>query len=150
MKRTHKCNLQCNCKQWFQQLAGRITASRFREVLHTDCSQPLLSLIKSVCHPAEHQFATVPYQYWLDNEEKVRSVYFERFVERHDSLMIIKSGLILNSLYLFMGATPQMELYIVVVAVLVPLKSNAHHLKMLPMNTIQRFVCTRMKMVQCI
>ena len=98
--------MQSNCKLWFQQRAGRITASRFREVLHTDFSQPSLSLIKSICYPAEYQFTTVPCQYGLDNEDKARSVYFEKFVERHDSLMIIKSGLILNPSYPFMGATP--------------------------------------------
>ena len=98
--------MQSNCKLWFQQQAGRITASRFREALYIDCFQPSLSLIKSICYPAEHQFTTVPCQYGLDNEDKVRSVYFKKFVERHDSLMIIKSGLILHPLYPFMGATP--------------------------------------------
>ena len=32
--------MQSNCKLWIQQRAGRITASRFRETLHTDFSQP--------------------------------------------------------------------------------------------------------------
>ena len=98
--------MQSNCKLWFQQLAGRITASKFREALHTDCSQPSLFLIKSICYPAEHQFTTVPCQYGLDNEDKACSAYFKKFVERHDSLMIIKSGLILHLSYPFMGATP--------------------------------------------
>ena len=45
---------QLTCKQsksreWFKYRAGRITASRFREVLHTDCHQPSLSLLKSIC-----------------------------------------------------------------------------------------------------
>ena len=53
--------MQSNCKLWFPQRAGRIAASRFRETLHTDCSQPSLSLIKSICYPAEHQFTTVPW-----------------------------------------------------------------------------------------
>ena len=98
--------MQSNCKLWFQQRVGRITASRFREALHTDWTQPSLSLIKSICYPAEHQFTTVPCQYGLDNEDKACFVYFKKFAERHDSLMIIKSGLILHPLYPFMGATP--------------------------------------------
>ena len=57
--------MQTSCKIWFQQRAGRITASRFREILHTDVSQPSLSLIKGICYPAAHQFSSVPCQYGL-------------------------------------------------------------------------------------
>ena len=86
--------------------AGRITASRFREILHTDVSQPSLSLIKGIRYPAAHQFSSVPCQYGLDNEDTARSAYLENFAEIHESLMVIKSGLILHPSYPFMSATP--------------------------------------------
>ena len=98
--------MQSSCKIWFQQRAGRITASRFRDILHTDFSQPSLSLIKGICYPAADQFSSVPCQYGLTNEDTTHSAYFERFAEIHESLMIIKSGLILHPSYPFMGATP--------------------------------------------
>ena len=80
--------MQSSCKIWFQQRAGRITASRFRDILHTDFSQPSLSLIKGICYPAAHQFSSVPCQYGLTNEDTARSAYFERFTEIHESLMM--------------------------------------------------------------
>ena len=39
---------QSKSKQWFHYRAGRITASRFRQVLHTDPHKPFLSLISNV------------------------------------------------------------------------------------------------------
>jgi len=40
---------------WYQQRAGRVTASKLRQVLHTDSSQPSLSLVLSICYPVTYK-----------------------------------------------------------------------------------------------
>lgn len=42
---------QCNVKLWFQHRAGCITASKFKDAVHTDVTQPSQSLIKRICYP---------------------------------------------------------------------------------------------------
>lgn len=42
---------QAKSSLWFRMRAGRITASNFKSVSHTDESSPSLSLIMSICHP---------------------------------------------------------------------------------------------------
>ena len=46
---------QADSRLWFQQRSGRITASKLRQVLHTDYSQPSLSLVSSICYPDKHK-----------------------------------------------------------------------------------------------
>lgn len=46
--RTHS---QAKSSLWFRMRAGRITASNFKSVSHTDESSPSLSLKMSICHP---------------------------------------------------------------------------------------------------
>jgi nucleoside 2-deoxyribosyltransferase len=49
---------QSGSKIWFRQRAGRITASRVKQVLGTKCDNPSKSLIKSICYPEAYQFST--------------------------------------------------------------------------------------------
>lgn len=45
---------QAKCKTWTRLRTGRITASTAHKVLHTDPTQPSLSLISSICHPSKN------------------------------------------------------------------------------------------------
>ena len=40
---------QAQCIKWHQIIAGRITASRVYDVLHTNINFPSVSLIKNIC-----------------------------------------------------------------------------------------------------
>lgn len=91
---------------WFQQRAGRITASRFREILHTDCTQPSVSAIKSICYPVMHQFMPKACQYGCEHEEQAKAKYFNDQSKTHSSLIVINCGLILHPLYPFFGVSP--------------------------------------------
>ena len=42
---------QADSKLWFQQRTGCITASKLCDILHTECLQPSLSIIQSICYP---------------------------------------------------------------------------------------------------
>lgn len=49
---------QSKSKHWFDYRAGRITASRVKQVISTDPHQPSLSLLNSLCYPDIHKFST--------------------------------------------------------------------------------------------
>lgn len=50
---------QSQSKTWFDQRAGRITASKLRAACHTDPAKPSKSLIKTICYPEAHKFTSV-------------------------------------------------------------------------------------------
>lgn len=43
---------------WFRQRAGRITASKLKQVLRTNPQQPSKSLIKAICYPEAYRFTS--------------------------------------------------------------------------------------------
>ena len=47
---------QAQSKIWFQQRAGRVTASRLKAAVCTNISQPSQTLIKAVCYPESVYF----------------------------------------------------------------------------------------------
>ena len=49
---------QCLSKIWFQQCAGRITASKLKQVVQTNLEKPSQSLIRAICYPESARFAT--------------------------------------------------------------------------------------------
>lgn len=50
---------------WFRQRAGRITASKLKQVIQTRLSQPSKSLVKSICYPEAHKLSTAATRYLL-------------------------------------------------------------------------------------
>ena len=90
----------------FEQRSGRITASKLREILHTDPLQPSISLIKSICYPEMRLFTSAACKYGCDHEDTARLKYFELMGKVHKKLIVIQSGFILDPMYPFLGATP--------------------------------------------
>ncbi|KAM4526904.1 uncharacterized protein V3H82_001158 isoform 1-T1 [Fundulus diaphanus] len=50
-------------RTWFRQRAGRITASKLKQVLRTNPQQPSTSLIKAICYPEAYRFTTAATRY---------------------------------------------------------------------------------------
>lgn len=48
---------------WFRQRAGRITASKLKQVLNTNPHEPSKSLIKAICYPEAYRFTTAATRY---------------------------------------------------------------------------------------
>ncbi|MEQ2223034.1 hypothetical protein ILYODFUR_032586 [Ilyodon furcidens] len=48
---------------WFKQRAGRIPASKPKQVLKTKSQQPSKSLIKAICYPEIYRFTTAATRY---------------------------------------------------------------------------------------
>ena len=86
---------QADSRLWYQQRAGRVTASKLRQVLHTDSSQPSLSLVSSICYPETYKAMLVACKYVCEHENIAREKYVELHGKNHDNFFVIKSGLIL-------------------------------------------------------
>ena len=98
--------LQADSQLWFQQRAGRITASKLRQVLHTDYSQPSVSLVSSICYPETHKARSAACQCGCKHENIAREKYIKAYSKTHETFFVIKSGLVLLPSYPFFGATP--------------------------------------------
>ena len=98
--------LQAKSKVWFQQKSGRVTASRLKSVISTDVSQPSVSLIKSICYPDTHKFLSVACSYGCKHEDAARKEYTYEMKRKHAEFTITETGLVLDPLYPFLGATP--------------------------------------------
>ena len=46
---------QAKCAMWFDQKAGRVTASNIRAACHTDPEKPAVSLLKKQCYPVAYK-----------------------------------------------------------------------------------------------
>ena len=96
---------QAKSKMWFQQKSGRVTASRLKSVITTDASQPSVSLIKSICYPDAHKFYSVACSYGCKHEDTARKEYVYEMRRNHVKFAITESGLVLDPLYPFLGAS---------------------------------------------
>ena len=54
---------QSSSRIWYRQRAGRITASKLKQVVRTNPEKPAKSLIKSICYPEAHRFSSVATRY---------------------------------------------------------------------------------------
>nr|XP_033935033.1 uncharacterized protein LOC117443188 [Pseudochaenichthys georgianus] len=91
---------------WFSQRAGRITASRLKQVLQTSLAQPSKSLIKSICYPEAHKFSTAATRYGCKYEATARKQYEGVQSLHHQGFSCKDSGLWLNPQWPYMGASP--------------------------------------------
>jgi len=102
---------QSKSRVWFDQRAGRITASKLREALHTSYLQPSVSLVKAICYPEQRKFTSAACQYGCKHEDIARVAYIEKMQSYHENFMVIQCGLILDPEFPFMGATPDGIVY---------------------------------------
>ena len=96
---------QAKCGIWFHQRAGRVTASKFKSAVHTDPIQPSVTLVKSICYPTR-SFKSAACEYGCKHETDARKEYEYAMKQQHQSLSVKESGLILDPMYPFVGASP--------------------------------------------
>lgn len=140
---------QAKSRTWFKQRSGRITASKLREVLHTDPLQPSISLIKSICYPEMRLFTSTACKYGCDHEDAARLKYIKVLGKVHKNEIVIQSGLILDPILPFLGATPEDWFTVIAVSVgFLKLNVLTHaKTKVLMMQLSKRhFVYKKMKM----
>ena len=93
---------QSNSRLSFRMRTGRITASKFKSVCHTDPATPSLSLIMSICHPNTEQFRTAATSWGCQHEKDALEQY--KKTSAHYRLHVYPSGLFISS-ELFWGFT---------------------------------------------
>ncbi len=92
---------QVDCQLWKQARAARLTASNFGSVLSrkSEPSEPFLSGIFSA---TDKQIYSAPLEYGRNNESKAK----EKYLLSHPSQHLHECGLVVNSEFSFLGATP--------------------------------------------
>ena len=97
---------QGNSQFWFDQRAGRITASNFYKVCHireTTDKTNTVKLLMNYC-PMEH----VPEQLEWGHEKEVSAteLYLKKISGKHKEVNIVESGIVINPKWPFLGASP--------------------------------------------
>ena len=93
-------------KVWFQQRAGRETASRLRAAVCTDPTQPSKSLVRTICYPDTTKFYSRATSWGCEHEQIAYKAYKNRFICLHSNFQLSRSGLVIHVDYPFMGASP--------------------------------------------
>ena len=93
-------------KMWFQQRAGRVTASRLRAAVCTDTTQPSKSLIRTICYPEVMKFSSKATCWGCEHEQIAYDAYKSQFSSLHSNFHLSKSGLVIHVDHPFMGASP--------------------------------------------
>ena len=91
---------------WFQQHAGRVTASKLKTAVCTNMSQPSLSLIRSVCYLESNYFKSKATSWRCDHEKIAIEEYASQEKSKHKKFRISDSGLVIRPSHLFMGSSP--------------------------------------------
>ena len=97
---------QFKSKLWFQQRAGRVTASKLYSIMRTKLDKPSLSLLKAVCYPESSVFAGKACQYGCQHEDAARKLYEKIMGIDHHSFELHKVGLCVSRNWPFLGASP--------------------------------------------
>ena len=97
---------QSKCELWYEQRAGRITASNLRKVLHTDFSKPSVSLLKTICYPHTMKFYSKACEYGQQHEADALHIYSNNMKIAHPFYELLKSRLVLDTENPFIGASP--------------------------------------------
>ncbi|XP_046894769.1 uncharacterized protein LOC124479876 [Hypomesus transpacificus] len=98
-----KTREQRKSRVWFDQRAGRVTASMFHNAARTEKSS---SLIKRVCYPRSSQFSTETTRWGLEKEDTAREAYLMAMQDLYVDLNVAASGLIINPDLPWIGVSP--------------------------------------------
>ena len=78
---------QSKSKLWFKYWAGRITASRFRQVIHTSPDKPSLSLLNSICYPDIYRFCNDATKWGCSHETDALQAYERKNATVHEDFV---------------------------------------------------------------
>ena len=99
-------NDQAQSKIWFQQRAGRVTASRLKAAVCTDKIQPSKSLLQAICYPESTKFTSKATSWGCEHEQAAYDSYKRKRMNEHVNFSLSKSGLVIDCNYPFFGASP--------------------------------------------
>ena len=97
---------QSNCSLWYQFRKGRLTASNFHEITHSDtkaCSST--SLLKKVMH-YNASFNSYATNWGIKDEQSAIEEYIQLVSKVHTNFQVRKCGLIVNQCHTYLAASP--------------------------------------------
>ncbi|WAQ95781.1 ING2-like protein [Mya arenaria] len=97
---------QSESKLWQTYRAGRITASRAKQVCSTDPSNPSQSLIMDICYPGNKTFQTAGTQWGTKNEPVARNDFQTYMEDKHQGFCVKQCGLFISEQFPYIGASP--------------------------------------------
>ena len=108
-QRTHLSEVtqaQSSSMTWYTQRAGRITATRVYDILHTNKVSPAPSLIRDICSD-EPSTARSDAMTWGNNhEDDAHADYTAWMTLQHTDIKVSKAGLTLDSTHPILAASP--------------------------------------------
>ena len=97
---------QSKSMAWFNQRAGRITASMMKSVCSTDPGNPAQSLIQRICYPDKNKFFSEATKWGCEHESSAKTAYINIMKESHRGFICKDSGLVVSTTHPFIGASP--------------------------------------------
>ena len=97
---------QSSTRLWYVYRAGRVTASRMKQVCHTNASLPSQSLVKNICYPEAYRFITKATQWGCTHEAVAKEHYIKVNRESHADMSVVECGLVINPEWPHLGASP--------------------------------------------
>ena len=108
---------QSGSRLWYTFRAGRVTASRMKQVCRTSIVKPAKSLLKTICYPQSYRFSTVATRWGCDHEKVARDHYYRGMAEKHEGFTVEESGFVINPTWPHIGGYANQDLCSVVVLV---------------------------------
>ena len=97
---------QANSLVWHEQRAGRVTASRAHQVLHTSLTNPSVSLVKAICREKGAELNVPAIKWGRDHEPDALNFYKLSSQQSHGNVEVNTSGLLIDDTFPFIGASP--------------------------------------------
>ena len=97
---------QAKSHLWMKYRAGRITASRLFQAVHTDPNKPAISLVSAICYPESVKFTSSATKYGCEHERKAIDAYKLKQQQDHQQLKVTPAGLVLYLTKSCFGASP--------------------------------------------
>ena len=91
---------------FYQHRAGRIGASKCHAVCNSDPTQPLQSLIKTICYTDVFNFSTAATRYGCKHEDVAIAEYEKQMKLKYENFKVVKCGTFINKDFPFLHATP--------------------------------------------
>ena len=97
---------QNKSRLWYRYRAGRVTASKTKQVCRTSSEMPSQCLIKEIYYPNAFKFTSKATSWGIDHESAARERYIEQMTGVHEEFSVSNSGLVLNTKWPHLGASP--------------------------------------------
>ena len=91
---------------WIDQRTGRVTASNFYKICHLKDTTDKTNTIKLLMNYCHMKNIPEPLEWGHQREISAAKLYFKKINHKHCDLLLKESGLVVNPLWPFLGASP--------------------------------------------